>query len=119
MTHAPDYPLPMDGPSPFPEVIGSPARRYIAGTQDVGHTGLARRACNELETTMRRIILTAVGAALIAVSTAQVATAAERHHARKVDRAVASEQFRNSNNSVASPTQPSWYSGGFSAPAGH
>jgi hypothetical protein len=69
---------------------------------------------------MRKIILTVVGAALIAVSTAQVAAAAERHHARKVERApAASEQFRNSNNSVAGPAQPSWYSGGFSAPAGH
>ena len=71
---------------------------------------------------MRKIILTTVGAALIAVSGAQIAAAGEHHHVRK-ERAAASEQFRNSNNSIAWPTQsPSTYSGvysgGWSAPAG-
>ena len=72
---------------------------------------------------MRKIILTALGAALIAASTAQMAAASERHHAAKTDRAVANEQFRNSNASVAPGTttvQPDWsrYNGGMSAPAG-
>jgi len=65
---------------------------------------------------MRKTILTALGAALVAVSMAQTASAAERHHARKV------EQFRNANNAVvvvqpserqAYPQAPGW-----SAPAG-
>jgi cysteine synthase len=71
---------------------------------------------------MRKIVLTAVGAALIAVSSAQIAAASERYHVRK-EQAPASEQFRNSNNSIAWPTEsPSAYtgvySGGWSAPAG-
>jgi uncharacterized membrane protein len=65
---------------------------------------------------MRKIILTAVGAALIAVATIQIASANERNHARKV------EQFRNANNAVVvvQPSNPSpeVYSGGWSAPAG-
>jgi hypothetical protein len=67
---------------------------------------------------MRKIILTAVGAALITAATAQAASAADRHHARKV------EQFRNANNAVVvvQPTAPvvypEVYSGGWSAPAG-
>ncbi len=67
---------------------------------------------------MRKTILTAIGAALIAVSTAQAASAAEHHRARKV------EQFRNANNAVvvvqpSSPAvYPEIYSGGWSAPAG-
>jgi hypothetical protein len=71
---------------------------------------------------MKKIILTAVGAALIAMSSVQIAAATEHHQARKV-RAPVSEQFRNANNSVAWPTEsPSTYSGvysgGWSAPAG-
>jgi hypothetical protein len=71
---------------------------------------------------MKKIILTAVGAALIAMSSAQFASAGEHHHARKAQ-AGASEQFRNANNAIAWPTQaPSAYSGvysgGWSAPAG-
>ena len=72
---------------------------------------------------MKKIILTTVGAALIALSGVQMASASEHHHVRK-ERAPYSEQFRNSNNSVAWPTEaPSAYSGvysgGWSAPAGH
>ncbi len=59
---------------------------------------------------MRKTILTVLGAALLVASTAQLATAAEHHHARKLVRAPVSEQFRNANNSVASPAQPGWYS---------
>jgi hypothetical protein len=69
---------------------------------------------------MRKIIVTALGAALIATSTAQIAAASEPHHVRKVERAITSEPFRNANNAVASPqAQPGWYYGGYSAPAGH
>jgi hypothetical protein len=59
---------------------------------------------------MRKTIMTVVGAGLLVASTAQLATAAEHHHARKLVRAPVSEQFRNANNSVASPVQPNWYS---------
>jgi hypothetical protein len=66
------------------------------------------------ETTMRKTVLTALGATLIALSMAQAASAAERHHVRKV------EQFRNANNAVVvvQPSDPQIYSGGWSAPAG-
>ena len=72
---------------------------------------------------MKKIILTTVGTALIALSGVQMASASERHHVRK-ERPAYSERFRNSNNAVAWPTEaPSAYSGvysgGWSAPAGH
>jgi hypothetical protein len=67
---------------------------------------------------MRKIIVTAIGAALIVASTAQMA-AASPHHVRKVERAITSEPFRNANNAVAAPARPGWYYGGYSAPAGH
>jgi hypothetical protein len=72
---------------------------------------------------MREIILSVLGASVIAALTAQAAVASERHHTRKIDRAPASEQLRNSN-AYAAPAyvavQPEWsrYSGGWSAPAG-
>jgi hypothetical protein len=72
---------------------------------------------------MRKTILSVLGASIVAVLTAQTAVAAEHHHARKTDRTMASEQFRNSN-AYAAPAyeaaQPDW-SGhtGISAPAGH
>jgi hypothetical protein len=49
------------------------------------------------ETTMRRTILTALAASLIAALTAQAAVASEPHHARTKSRAMATEQWRNSN----------------------
>ena len=69
---------------------------------------------------MRKTALTTMVALLIAASTAQIATAAETHHARKAH-AATSQQFRNANNSVAAPATSSElgvYSGGWSAPAG-
>jgi hypothetical protein len=72
---------------------------------------------------MRKTILSVLGASVVAVLAAQTAVASETHHARKTDRATASEQFRNSN-AYAAPAyvavQPDWsrYSGGISAPAG-
>jgi hypothetical protein len=75
------------------------------------------------EITMRKTILTLLGASVIAALTAQTAVAAEHHHARKTDRAPASEQFRNSNAFaepafVAAQSGVPGYSGGMSAPAG-
>ena len=46
---------------------------------------------------MRKTILTALTASLIAASTAQAALASERHHERTKGRVVAAEQLRNSN----------------------
>ena len=63
---------------------------------------------------MRKTVLTLVGAALIAASSVQVASAATNHHARKV------QQFRNANAAVVVVPDSSYvYSGGWSAPAGH
>ena len=61
---------------------------------------------------MRRIVLTLVGAALIAGSTSQVAFSKERHH---VARQCSCERFRNANanaNHDAAPDAVSGYSGG-------
>jgi hypothetical protein len=69
---------------------------------------------------MRRIASIALGALLIAASTAQIA-AAEHRHARKPHRLLAIELLRNANNSVVPYAQSDWYSGyggGISAPAG-
>jgi hypothetical protein len=54
-----------------------------------------------METKMRKIALTILGALLIAGSTVQTATTAERHHVRKARVApiAASQEFRNANNS--------------------
>jgi hypothetical protein len=71
---------------------------------------------------MRKTILTLLAASLLAASSVQLASASERHHARKAT--PASQHFRNANNAVAWPAQPNWvsdYSEGhvISAPAGH
>jgi hypothetical protein len=73
---------------------------------------------------MRNGLMTTLGAIVIAVASAQVATAGDRQHVRKSARptAAATDQFRNANGSWAAPqTQPYVYrySGGWSAPAGH
>ena len=63
---------------------------------------------------MHKIILTLIGAALIAGSTSQMAFAKEHHHVRNT-RQVNSEQFRNANDYAApyvQPEAPSRYSGG-------
>jgi hypothetical protein len=73
---------------------------------------------------MRNGLLTTLGAIVIAVATAQVAAAGERHHVRKPApmTATATEQFRNANGAWTAQ-QPQLdgyrYSGGYSAPAGH
>jgi hypothetical protein len=73
---------------------------------------------------MRKTVLTILGSAVLAASVAQIATAAERHRGRNVDRAPApvSEPFRNANAYASPWAQPDWsrYQGGtISAPAGH
>jgi hypothetical protein len=76
---------------------------------------------------MRKTILAALAASLIAGLTAQVAVASEHHHGRTKSRAVATEQLRNSNAYYAAPgdigVQSDWssYANGAmaSGPAGH
>jgi hypothetical protein len=74
---------------------------------------------------MRKTVLTILATSLIVGSTVQIATAAERHtHRADRARAVASQKFRNANDSFAWPSveqQLSDYSEGhvISAPAGH
>jgi len=50
-----------------------------------------------MEMTMRKKILTVLVVPVIAALTAQAAAASEHHYTRTKGRAVASEQFRNSN----------------------
>jgi hypothetical protein len=77
------------------------------------------------EITMRKTFLTILAASLIVGSTIQIAAATE-HYTHKSNRvqASASEQFRNANDALASPSdeQQNWseYSEGhvISAPAG-
>jgi hypothetical protein len=65
------------------------------------------------------------GVALLLVSSVQLATAAEHFHTRKPHRVcVVPKQVWNFNASIAAPlapaaSLPSYYSGGWSAPAGH
>jgi hypothetical protein len=56
-----------------------------------------------MEMTMRKKIITVLVVPLIAALSAQAAAASEHHHARTKGRAVASEQFRNSNAYYAAP----------------
>jgi hypothetical protein len=72
---------------------------------------------------MRKIILTVLGAVLVAASSLQIAGAAEHHHARHIhkgDRAAITQHFRRANDSVISPSAaPEYFEGhGLSAPAG-
>jgi hypothetical protein len=76
---------------------------------------------------MQKTFLTILGTALLTVSLAQAATAAE-HKARKAVRAPApapvTEQFRNANNywlapSIRADDRSFYQNGGLSAPAGH
>jgi hypothetical protein len=52
---------------------------------------------NKMEMTMRKKMLTALVVSLISAFAVQAAAASERHHTRKKDWPVASEQYRNSN----------------------
>jgi hypothetical protein len=53
---------------------------------------------------MRKIILAALGASLIAASTVQMAAAAEHRHERWADRAPTCQKFRNASDSGAWPS---------------
>ena len=75
---------------------------------------------------MSKTIAIVLATAVIAMSSIQVASAAERHHGRKTVRAPAStsQQFRQSNayapgSSGAVTTDWSRYEHGYSALAGH
>jgi hypothetical protein len=65
---------------------------------------------------MRKIILSALAATLIAASAPQAFAAQSRHHVRK--ETAVSEQFRNAHNPVAQPALPGWQYSSWSAPAG-
>jgi opacity protein-like surface antigen len=75
---------------------------------------------------MQKKILTIAGSALIALSTIQFAAASE-HPGKTHRRTIATAQFRHSNAYVEPALQPElpgygyggYYSGGYSAPAGH
>jgi hypothetical protein len=75
---------------------------------------------------MRKTILTVLGSALLAASTAQLAAAAEHHHGRRAVRAqtAVNEQFRNSNADAqrfapAPPDRSYFEDEAMSPPAGH
>jgi hypothetical protein len=71
---------------------------------------------------MKKTIVTIAGSALIALSTVQLAAAAEQHHGKVHHRAAT--EFRDSNAyaeplyGAAAESDASRYSGGYSAPAG-
>jgi hypothetical protein len=74
---------------------------------------------------MQKTILTIIGISLIGASTVQIATATERHHVGKAERAPITQQVRNANDAATWPfnPQPGWNSGyvdghALSAPAG-
>jgi hypothetical protein len=77
-----------------------------------------------------KTFITIVGSALIIASSVQFAAAAQRHHHHyKSDRVVVREQPRAFNSYAAWPAPapapefygyaPSYFTGGWSAPAGH
>jgi hypothetical protein len=69
---------------------------------------------NKMEMTMRKKMLTALVVSLISAFAVQAAAASERHHTRKKDWPVASEQYRNSYDSNAYVT-PNYGAAPFSA----
>jgi hypothetical protein len=104
-----DYPFPKEGLFKISPIIRLPNHRYL---QAIGKYE-PRLSARKWEITMRKTILAAVGASIIAVLTAQAAAAASGHHRTRTNhRAIATEQFRNSNNAYAAPSnvaaQPGW-----------
>jgi len=97
-----------------------PRRRHA------GRRSARRIALEQGRFTMRKTILTILGAALLAASAVQIAVAAEHHRGRQADRAPApvSEPIRNSNALYGWPSpsvEPGWSryeNGAMSAPAG-
>jgi hypothetical protein len=53
---------------------------------------------------MRKTILAALGASLMAASSVQMAAAAEHHHGRRADRAPTCQKLRNGNDFTAWPS---------------
>jgi hypothetical protein len=104
---------------PSATIIKPGSQRYLLLTQDTKRKSFRGSGEQHEETTMRKIIVTAIGAALLAASSAQLAQASEHHAVRKVERSATSESFRNANNAVAAPAQAFWPYSGYSAPAGH
>jgi hypothetical protein len=77
---------------------------------------------------MRKTTLTILGSALIVATSIQFASAAPRyHHYDRTDRVVVRQPPRDAYAAWPAPTvrpelygyAPSYYSGGYSAPAGH
>jgi hypothetical protein len=78
---------------------------------------------------MQRILSAAFAAVLIAASSLPAAATPQRHHRHSAMRDAyhprMSEPVRDSNNAImapygdATPQLPSYYHGGYSAPAGH
>jgi hypothetical protein len=70
-------------------------------------------AASNGEPTMRTTMLTLLGAALMAAATFQAASATDRHHVRKADRALApvSQPVRNSSADLwpAQLSEPDWH----------
>jgi hypothetical protein len=74
---------------------------------------------------MCKTAFTLLGATLMIAATMPLARAAQRHHhVHNASPPAAVAPFRNSNNAIAppdgstAPQLPSYYSGGYSAPAG-
>ncbi|WP_454620273.1 hypothetical protein [Bradyrhizobium cenepequi] len=74
-----------------------------------------------------KTFLTILGSVLIIASSVQFAAAAQRHHYKKSDRVVVRQQPQPFNSYAAWPAPapeyygyaPSYFTGGWSAPAGH
>jgi hypothetical protein len=115
---------------PFPEEQSIQIFAHNRITQPSLSQGQAERTDPDFppkrqEITMRKTILTVVGASVIAALTAQAAAASEHRHTRTNGHTVATQQFRNSN-AYAAPSnfavQPGWsgYDGAMgSGTAGH
>jgi hypothetical protein len=67
---------------------------------------------------MRKIIQSAVAAALIATSAAPAVAAAPQHHGRNASQASAIAQLRNARNAMEQTSGPGLPYSGWSAPAG-
>ncbi|WP_082906014.1 hypothetical protein [Bradyrhizobium centrolobii] len=67
---------------------------------------------------MRKIVLGAVAAALIAGPALQAFATQPKHHVRKAAPPSTSEQFRRARNALDRPSHPTWPYSGWSAPAG-
>jgi hypothetical protein len=114
-----DYPASVDGPFRTPQIIRTPNHCYVE--QAAAYSASFYKNA-QWEMTMRKTILSMIGASVFAAATAQMAEASDRHHTRMTDR-IATEQFRQSNaNAVPAyiAAQPDYrsYNAGMSAPAG-